>query len=142
MKPYYQSVRYKVALGIAFLDVILILITLIKRIPGLQFAFLIPFPQVLKVPGLWFKVAEICFYCSVLVALYCLISLWIPEVRFILWIGAGLVVGAGVLYLLGAVVYYWGEGMGVPVQQGIFMFLLSLAVPFLMLKLVRRYKRI
>jgi hypothetical protein len=76
------------------------------------------------------------------VALYGLLSLWLPELYFILWFGAGLVVGAGLLYLLAAVVYYLGAGMGVPVQQGIFMFLLSLSVPILAVKLNKRYIRV
>jgi hypothetical protein len=141
MNSYRQTTRYKIALGIATLDVILILITLIRHLPRMQPAFLIPFPQVLMDAGSWFTLAEICFYCAVLVALYGLLSLWLPELRFILWVGAGLVVGAGLLYLLAGVMYYRGAGMGAPFQQGIFMFLLSLAVPVLAVKLLRRYKR-
>jgi hypothetical protein len=142
MNSYRQPARYKFALGVATLDVILILITLIKQLPRLQPAFLAPFPQVLMDSWLWFTVAEICFYCAFLVALYCLVSLWIPEARFILWIGAGLVVGAGLLYLVAALVYYRAEGMGVPFQQGIFMFLLSLSVPVLVVRLIHRYSHI
>jgi hypothetical protein len=142
MNSYRQPARYKIALGIAILDVLLILITLIRHLPMLQPAFLIPFPQVLMDAGSWFTVAEICFSCAALVALYGLLSLWLPELYFILWFGAGLVVGAGLLYLLAAVVYYLGAGMGVPVQQGIFMFLLSLSVPILAAKLNKRYIRV
>lgn len=140
INSYRQPARYKFALGIATLDVILILITLIKELPRLQPAFLEPFPQVLMDAWLWFTVAEICFSCAFLVALYCLVSVWIPEARFILWIGAGLVVAAGLLYLVAALVYFRADGMGVPFQQGIFMFLLSLSVPVLAVKLIRRYK--
>jgi hypothetical protein len=142
MTRYHQPARYKIALGIAFLDVILILLTLIQQLPRLQPAFLIPFPQILMDAGAWFTLAEICFYCAALVALYGFISLWMPELYFILWFGAGLVVGTGLLYLIAAVMYYHGAGMGVPVQQGIFMFLLSLAVPILVIKLNRRYTRL
>jgi hypothetical protein len=64
-----------------------------------------------------------------------------PELRFILWFGVGMVILAGLVYLLAAVMYYQGAGMGAPVQQGIFMFLLSLAVLILVVMLLRRYKR-
>ena len=49
---YRQPARYKFALGIAILDVILIVITLVNQLPRLQPAFLIPFPQVLDGCGL------------------------------------------------------------------------------------------
>jgi hypothetical protein len=142
LNRYRQPTRNKIALGIAILDVILILITLIRQLPGLQPAFLIPFPQVLMDAGSWFTLAEICFCCALLVALYGLLTLWLPELISILWFGAGLVVGAGLLYLLAAVMYYHGAGMGVPVQQGIFMLLLSLSVPIVAVKLTRRVKKV
>ena len=137
-----QSIRHAIALGIAILDVILILSTLIRHLPRLLPAFLIPFPQVLLDAGSWFTLAEICFYCAVLVALYGFVSLWLPELRFVLWFGAGSVVGTGLLYLLAAGMYYHCAGMGVPVQQGIFMFLLSLTVPILVGMLNNRYTRV
>jgi hypothetical protein len=142
INSYRQPTRYKFALGIAILDVILILITLIRNLPRLQPAFLIPFPQVLLDAASWFTLAEICFYCAMLVALYGLFSLWMPELRFILWFGAGLVVGAGLLYLVAAAIYYRGAGMGVPFQQGLFMFLLSLSVPILVVRLNRRHTQV
>ena len=142
MTSYRQAVRYKIALGIAILDVILILLTLIRQLPRLQPAFLIPFPKVLMDAGSWFTLAEICFYCAALVALYGFLTMWMPELYFILWFGAGLVVGSGLLYLLAAVMYYHGAGMGIPVQQGIFMFLLSMTVPILVVKLNKRYTRV
>lgn len=142
MTSYHQPTRYKLALGIAILDVIAILITLIQNLPRLQPTFLIPFPQVLMDAGSWFTLAEICFYCAALVALYGLLSLWLPELYFILWFGAGLVIGAGLLYLLGAGLYYRVAGMGVQAQQGIFMFLLSLTAPILVVRLNKRFIRL
>jgi hypothetical protein len=136
--PDHQLARQTAALAFASLDVILILLTLINQLPRLGPAFLIPYPQVLVEASVWFTLASISFCCAVLVALYCLISLWIPEVKFILWYGAAAVVGSGVLYLVAAVMYYRGAGMGVPVQQGLFMFLLSLSVPILAARLSRR----
>jgi hypothetical protein len=142
INSYQQPTRYKYALGIAILDVILILITLIQQLPRLQPAFLIPFPQVLMDAGSWFILAEICFYCAVLVALYGMLALWMPELIAVLWFGAGLVVGAGLLYLTAGLMYYRGSGMGVPVQQGFFMFLLSLTAPILAVRMLKRYERI
>jgi len=142
MNSYRQPTRYMIALGFAILDGILIVITLIRHLSALQPAFLTPFPQVLMDAGSWFTVAEMCFYCAVLVAFYGLFLLWLPELPFILWFGAGLVVSAGLLYLLAAIMYYRGAGMGAPVQQGIFMFLLSLAVPILARMLTGRVKRV
>ncbi len=141
-QQYRQPVRYKFALGIAILDVILILVTLINQLPRLQPAFMIPFPQVLKDAASWFTLAEICFCCAILVVLYGLISLWLPELHFVLWLGAGLVVGAGLLYLLAGVMYFRSTGMGVPFQQGIFMFLLSLSVIILAVRLNKRFMHV
>ena len=141
MDKYRQSTRSIIALGIAFVDVILILITLTRELPRLQPAFLAPYGQVIVDPWFWFTVAEACFYWACFMALYCLVSLWIPEARFILWIGAELVVGAGMLYLVAAILYYRADGMGVPFQQGLFMFLLSLCVPVLVVRLNHLYKR-
>jgi len=139
---YPQPTRYIIALGIAILDVSLIVITLIRHLSELQPAFLIPLSQVLMDAGYWFTVAEMCFYCAVLVALYGLLLLWLPEMPYILWFGAGLVVGAGLLYLLAAILYYRGAGIGAPVEQGIFMFLLSLTIPILARMLSGRLKRV
>ncbi len=136
---YQQPARYTFALGIAILDVVLILITIVKQLPRLQPAFLIPFPQVLTDADSWFTLAEICFYCAALVLLYGLLSLWLPELHFVLWLGAGLVVGAGLLYLLAGVMYFRTAGMGIRFQQGIFMFLLSLSVILLAVRLNKRY---
>jgi hypothetical protein len=138
---FHQPTRYKIAVGIAILDVILILITLIRHMPALQDAMEPPFPQMLKESGLWSVVAELLFYWAILVALYGLTSLWLPDLRFTLWVGAGLVVIAGMVYLLAGVMYFQNQGMGPPFQQGIFMFLLCLSAPFLVFKLLKRVKR-
>jgi ABC-type Co2+ transport system permease subunit len=52
-----------------------------------------------------------------------------------------MVVVAGMVYLLAGVIYFQNQGMGPPFQQGIFMFMLSLAVPFLVFRLLRRLQR-
>jgi hypothetical protein len=137
----HQPIRQKFAIGIAFLDVILVFITLIRHVPALQVAMEAPFPQILKISTLWSALAELLFYWAILVALYGLTSLWLPDLRFTLWVGAGMVVVAGMIYLLSGVIYYQNQGMGPPFQQGIFMFLLSLAVPFLVFKLLKRLQR-
>jgi hypothetical protein len=68
--------------------------------------------------------------------------LWLPELHFVLWLGAGLVVGAGLLYLLAGVMYLRSAGMGVPFQQGTFMFLLSLSVIILAARLNKRFMHV
>ena len=141
MNLLHQPVRYKIALGLGILDVILIFITLLRHASVLQAALATPFAQAWKQAELWSALAEMLFYCAILVALYGLISLWLPELRIILWIGVGLVVVAGLVYLLAAVVYYRSQGMGAPIQQGLFMFLLSVAFPFLVFKLLKRLNR-
>jgi hypothetical protein len=140
MNLYHQPTRYKIALGLAILDVILILITLLRHAYALQEAMVLPLTQAWKQSELWAVLAEMLFYCAILVALYGLISLWLSELRIILWIGVGLVFMAGLVYLLSAVVYYQSEGMGAPIQQGLFMFLFSICSPFLAFKLIKRIR--
>jgi hypothetical protein len=130
-----------IAIILAILDVILIFITLLKHVPALQEAVVCSFPEVLFEPRLWTVAAETMFYCAILVTLYGLISLWLPEMHFILWAGAGLAVLAGSVYLLASATYYQDHGMGAPIQQGGFMFLVSLAFPFLVYKLLKRERQ-
>jgi len=138
---YRELLRNMIAIVLAILDVILIYITLIKYVPALQEAVNYSFPRVLREPGLWSVAAETMFYCAILVTLYGLISLWLPEMHFILWAGAGLAILAGMVYLLSSATYYLGHGMGAPIQQGGFMFLVSLAFPFLVYKLLKRERQ-
>jgi hypothetical protein len=130
-----------IAFVIGILDAIFILFTIIRHIPALQAALQTPFPQVLKEGGLWFTLAEMLFYSAVLAALFGLISLWLPELRFILWAGTALVVVAGLLYLVAVVTYYQSQGMGPFIQQGGFMFLVSLVFPFIVRMLLKRMNR-
>jgi hypothetical protein len=129
------------AIILAVVDVILIFITLMMHVPALQEAVVCSFPEVLFEHGLWTVAAETMFYCAILVTLYGLISIWLPEMHFILWAGAGLAVLAGLVYLLASLTYYQGHGMGAPIQQGGFMFLVSLAFPFLVFKLLRHERQ-
>jgi hypothetical protein len=141
MNRYYQSMRYMAALGIAFPVVILIFITLIRHVPMLVEAMGISPSQPLKEFSMWSVIAEMVFLWAILVGLYGLVSLWLPELRFILWFGMGLAVLAGMLYLIAGVMYYQRQGMGAPFQQGAFMFLFSLILPFLAFKLLERVNR-
>ena len=139
-----QSSHYPIAFGIAFVDIILIFITLIQHIPALVTAMGIFPSQMLGKSGLWAIIAEMLFIWAMLVMLYGMISLWLPELRFTLWAGVGLAVLAGGFYLLAGVLYYHQQGMGAPLRQGLFMFLLSLTMTFLamrLLKYVNRNKR-
>ena len=138
INQYRELLRNMIAIVLAILDVILIFITVMKHVPALQEAVVSSFPTVLFEPGLWTVVAETLFYCAILVTVYGLISLWLPEMHFILWAGAGLAVLAGLVYMLASMTYYLSHGMGAPIQQGGFMFLVSLAFPFLVYKLLRR----
>jgi hypothetical protein len=141
INQYRELLRNMTAIVLAILDVILIFIIIMKHVPALQDAVVSSYPKVLFEPGLWTVVAETMFYCAILVTLYGLISLLLPEMHFILWAGAGLAVLAGLVYLLASATYYQGHGMGAPIQQGGFMFLVSLAFPFLVYKLLRRVSR-
>jgi hypothetical protein len=141
INQYRELLRNLIAIVLAILDVILIFITIMKHVPALQEAVASSFPKVLFEPGLWTVAAETMFYCAILVTLYGLISLWLPEMHFILWAGAGLAVLAGLIYLLASATYYQDHGMGAPIQQGGFMFLVSLAFPFLVYKLLIRASR-
>jgi len=141
MNPNHQPIRIKLAIGIAFLDVFMIFITLIRYVPILMAAVEPPFSQLLRDARVWSILAELLFYWAILVVLYGLISLWLPELRFILWTGVALGVVAGLIYVLAGVMYYQCHGMGAPIQQGGFMFLLSASAPFLMYKLLKRTSR-
>ena len=88
-QQYRQPARYKFALGIAILDVILILVTLINQLPRLQPAFLIPFPQVLLDAASWFTLAEICFCSAILVVLYGLLGVVASRTAFRALVGCG-----------------------------------------------------
>jgi hypothetical protein len=128
------------AIFLAILDVALIYYTLMNHIPALEDAVIFSFPQVLLEPGLWTVAAETLFCCAILVTVYGLITVWLPEMFFILWAGAGLAILAGLVYLVAAVTFYQSQGMGAPIQQGGFMFLISLTFPLLVLRLLRRMK--
>ena len=141
INQYRELLRNMIAFVLAILDVVLIFLTLIRYVPALQEAVNGSYPKVLLGPGLWSVAAETMFYCAILVTLYGLISLWLPEMHFILWAGAGLAVLAGLVYLLYSATYYHGHGMGAPIQQGGFMFLVSLAFPFLVYKLLKRERQ-
>lgn len=132
-----QSSRYPIALGVALLDLILIFITLIQHIPALVTAMGIFPSQTLEKSGLWAIIAEVLFIWAMLVMLYGMLSLWLPELRFTLWAGVGLAVLAGGFYLLAGVLDYHQQGLGAPLRQGLFMFLLSLTLPLLAIRLVK-----
>ena len=136
-----RPMLHKIALGLAILVGILILITLVKHFPALKANLASPFTQALMGPGLWSVVAETLFYISILLVLYGLVSLWLPDLRIILWVGVSLGVIAGLLYLVAGVLFYQSQGMGAPIQQGLFMFLISLASPFLIFKLLKRVNK-
>ena len=130
-----------IALVVGVLFLVFVIYTLIRHIPALQTALQTPFPQALKEASLWFTLAEMLFYSAVMVALFGFISVWLPELRFVLWAGTALVVLAGLLYLAAAVTYYQGNGMGPLVQQGGFMFLVSLIFPFIVRMLLKRFRK-
>ena len=130
-----------IALVAGILVLVFVIYTLIRHIPALQASLQTPFPQALGEAGLWFTLAEMLFYSAVMVALFGFISVWLPGLRFVLWAGTGLVILAGLLYLAAAVTYYQSNGMGPLVQQGGFMFLVSLIFPFIVRMLLKRFRK-
>ena len=95
-----------------------------------------PGSQALRDYELLFTLGETLFISAGLVAFYGLISLWLADLRIILWAGLSLVVVAGLVYLMGAVTCYQTQGIGPGIPQGGSMFLLSLAIPILAGRLV------
>jgi hypothetical protein len=134
--------RYNIALEMGVLYALIILVTIIRRIPALLTMLQTPDSQSLNNSGLWFTLGEMLFISAGLVAMYGLISLWLADLRFILSLGMGLVVVAGLVYLMAAVTYYQTRGIGPAIQRGGSMFLLSLAIPILAGKLFGRAKRV
>jgi hypothetical protein len=141
MNLYRKPVRNKIALGLAILDGVLVVLTLVRHADVFRAAFDAPFTQLLAQSTWWSGMAEVLFYCTTMVTLYGLISLWMPDLRIVLWAGLSLVVIAGLLYLLSALLFFRSDGMGAPVQQGLFMFVISILFPLLLIKLLRRQKR-
>jgi hypothetical protein len=130
--------RYNIALEMGVLYSIIIFYTIIRRIPDFLTTLQIPGSQALKDYGLLFTMGETLFIAAGLVAFYGLISLWLANLRFILWAGLGLVVVAGLVYLMGAFTYYQTQGIGPAIPKGGSMFLLSLVIPILAGKLFIR----
>ena len=118
--------RYNIALEMGILYAIIILYISLPRIPEILTSLQTPGSEALRDHGLLFTLGETLFISAGLVAFYGLISLWLADLRFILWAGLSLVVVAGLVYLMGAVSYYQTQGIGPAIPQGGAMFLLSL----------------
>jgi hypothetical protein len=132
--------RYNIALEMGVLYSIIILLTFFRRVPGLLALLQRPGSGAWKDHGALFMLGEAVFISAGLVAFYGLISLWLADLRFILWSGLGLVVLAGLIYLAGAVTCYQTQGLGPAIPQGAAMFLLSLLIPILTGNLLMRFR--
>ena len=124
-----------IALLIALIDAILIFYTLHKELPGVQIDFHAPLSQLLTQTGMWFNLAEVMFHSAGLIMVYGMISLILPKLRFVMWLGAGLANLAGVPYLISLVMSYKNNEAGGNLQVALFMFLLCMILPFMISKL-------
>jgi hypothetical protein len=136
MEQISQRRRYNIAMEMGILYAIIILYTILRRIPEVVTVLQTPGSQALRDYELLFTLGETLFISAGLVAFYGLISLWLADLRIILWAGLSLVVVAGLVYLMGAVTCYQTQGIGPAIPQGGSMFLLSLAIPILAGRLV------
>jgi hypothetical protein len=130
----------RIAVLIALIDLILIAFTLHKELPNVQLDFHAPFAQLLSQPGMWFNLAEMLFHSAGLIMVYGAISLLLPRLRFILWLGAGLANLAGIPYLISLVASYRSNQPGGNIQIALFMFLVCMILPFLLSRLFGLFK--
>jgi hypothetical protein len=133
--------RYNIALEMGILYSIIILYTVMRNVPELIQLLQTSGTPLIQDYSVLFSIGETLFISGCLVAFYGLLSLWLADLRFILWAGLGLVVVAGCTYLMGAVTSYQTRGIGPAIPQGGSMFLLSLFIPVLTSKLVMRPRR-
>jgi len=130
----------RIAILIALIDMLLIYLTLRKELPGIQINFHAPFSQVLNQGGMWFKLAEVMFHSAGLIMVYGMMSLLLPRLRFVMWMGAGLANLAGIPYLISLVMSFKNNQRGGNLTTAFFMFLACMILPFLLAKLFRLIK--
>lgn len=134
--------RYNIALEMGILYSIIVLFTVMRNVPGFLHLLTTSGTPLIQDHSVLFSIGETLFISGSLVALYGLLSLWLADLHFILWVGLGLVVVAGCTYLMGAVTAFHTRGIGPAIPQGGSMFLLSLFIPVLTSKLFLRLRRV
>ncbi len=130
----------RIAFLIALIDLALLALTLRKELSGIQTDFHGPISQLMNQAGLWFKLAEMIFHSAGLIMVYGMISLLLPKLRFIMWLGAGLANLAGIPYLISLVMAYKNNQPGGNLQLALIMFLVCMILPFLISKLFGLFK--
>lgn len=127
----------KIAILIALIDLILIFLTLRKELPPIQREFNSPLSQLITQAGIWFDLAEMMFHSAGLIMVYGMISLLLPKLRFVMWMGAWLANLAGIPYLISLVISYRNRQPGGNLRIAFFMFLVCMILPFLIGKLFK-----
>jgi len=130
----------RIAFLIALIDLALIVLTLRKELPSIQNEFHGPLSQLINQANIWFNLAEMMFHSAGLIMVYGMISLLLPKLRFIMWLGAGLANLAGIPYLISLVMSYKNNQPGGNLQLAFIMFLVCMILPFLISKLFGLFK--